>query len=46
MKIFHDNGYVNIGEILDEGFPFNFIVAPIGIVKTRVSGTPVKMGAN
>lgn len=27
-------------------FPFNFIVAPIGIVKTRVSGTPVKMGAN
>ena len=27
-------------------FPFNFIIAPIGIVKTRVSGTPVKMGAN
>ncbi len=27
-------------------FPFNFIVAPIGIVKTRVSGTPVKISAN
>lgn len=27
-------------------FPFNFIIAPIGVVKTRVSGTPVKINAN
>lgn len=27
-------------------FPFNFIVAPVGIVKTRVSGTPIKINQN
>ena len=27
-------------------FPFNFIIAPIGIVKTRVSGTPIKINQN
>ena len=27
-------------------FPFNFIIAPIGIVKTRVTGTPVKINQN
>ena len=27
-------------------FPFNFIVAPIGIIKTRVSGTPIKISTN
>ena len=27
-------------------FPFNFIVAPIGIVKCRVTGTPVKINQN
>ena len=27
-------------------FPFNLIIAPIGIVKTRVSGTPIKINQN
>ena len=27
-------------------FPFNFIVAPVGIVKTRVTGTPIKINQN
>lgn len=27
-------------------FPFNFIIAPIGVIKTRVSGTPVKISVN
>lgn len=27
-------------------FPFNFIIAPIGIVKTRVTGTPIKINQN
>ena len=34
MKIFHDNGYVNIGGILNEGFPFNFIVGARATGKT------------
>ena len=34
MKIFHDNGYANIGEILEEGFPFNFIVGARATGKT------------
>lgn len=27
-------------------FPFNFIIAPLGVVKTRISGTPVKINPN
>lgn len=27
-------------------FPFNFVIAPIGIVKTRVTGTPIKINQN
>lgn len=27
-------------------FPFNFIIAPIGIVKSRVTGTPIKINQN
>lgn len=34
MKIYYENGYVNIGGILEEGFPFNFIVGGRGTGKT------------
>lgn len=34
MKIFHENGYANIGGILDEGYPFNFIVGARATGKT------------
>lgn len=34
MKIFHENGYVNIGGILAEGYPFNFIVGARATGKT------------
>lgn len=27
-------------------FPFNFIIAPIGVVKSRVTGTPIKINQN
>lgn len=27
-------------------FPFNFIIAPLGVVKTRISGTPIKINQN
>ena len=34
MKIYYDSGYVNIGGILNEGYPFNFVVGGRGTGKT------------
>lgn len=34
MKIFLDNGYLNIGEILSQGMPFNFVWGGRGVGKT------------
>ena len=34
MKIYDPNGYVNIEGILDEGYPFNFLVGGRGTGKT------------
>ena len=37
MKIYDSNGYVNVRGILDEGYPFNFLVGGRGTGKTYTS---------
>ena len=37
MRIYDKNGYVNIRDILDEGYPFNFLVGGRGTGKTYTS---------
>ena len=34
MKIYDQSGYVNVGGILDEGYPFNFLIGGRGTGKT------------
>ena len=34
MKIFAENGYLNIKEIVDAGYTFNFILSGRGVGKT------------